>query len=841
MKSFPSKYIHSEVETKWQKFWQDNQIYSWNHEDKREDSFVIDTPPPTVSGVLHMGHIFSYTQADIIARFQRMKGKNVYYPMGFDDNGLPTERLVEKVKKIRAVTLPRAEFIEMCKEVVIQSENEFRELFKSVALSVDWSQEYQTISDKSKTLSQMSFLDLLQKGEAYRKNEPVLWDPSDQTALSQADIEDIEMSSSMNYIEFTTEQKESFIIATTRPELLPACVAIFCHPNDTRYSHLVGKKAITPVFSHQVPIMHDDTVDQEKGSGIVMCCTFGDTNDVYWWKKHHLDTKILLDKSGRILELDQENNIRNSSNANYLDQIARKKTTEARKIVIEILEQEGKLIKQEEIKHSVKCAERSKTPLEIIISPQWFVKVLDKKNELLQKTNECQWHPHYMKERLEIWIKNLNWDWCISRQRFFGVPFPVWYSLRKGEEGKVITPNINELPIDPTSSLPKGYTKEEVIPDTDVMDTWATSSISPQLNSQAINNDLYLDLDRHQKLFPADLRPQAHEIIRTWSFTTIVKSFIHQNSIPWKNLMISGWCLAADKTKMSKSKGNVVTPVDLIREKGADIVRYWTSNSKLGADISYSEDMFSNGNRLINKLWNAAKFAQIHLSKMSGTPTSLKQEIENNIIFHTTDLWIISKLTETVKKVEKEFLNYEYAIARLAAENFFWKDFCDNYLEIVKVRAYNEDNSNQKGQQSSIFTIYHCLKSILLIFAPIIPHITEEIHDIVFNNGKSIHGRGSWPNIADYNFSENAANSGNLLVEILEVVRKIKAENQLSMKVEIKTLYISSSNDLSKFLVSDIAADLQNVTNALSIDYKENANIKYYETESHSCKVGIAL
>lgn len=814
MKVFPKNYDINIVEKKWQDSWEDSGIYKWDPSFPREKTFVIDTPPPTVSGLLHMGHVFSYTQTDIIARYQRMKGKTVFYPMGFDDNGLPTERLVEKERNVKGYNMERSEFIAICKEVVKEAEKEFKTLFKGVALSIDWDQEYQTISDRSKTLSQLSFLDLLSKKEAYRKNEPVLWDPVDVTALSQADIEDKEIKSHMNYIKFGLVEGGEITIATSRPEMIPACICLFVNENDPRYKKLIGKFAITPLFGIKVKILADEAVDIEKGTGAVMCCTFGDITDVYWWKKYKLDTKIILDKTGRILPL--------NASCDIAKNIEGCKVVEARTKIIELLKQNELLERQEEIIHIVKCGERSKAPIEILITPQWFIKVLDKKEELLEKSSQCVWYPSYMKARLDMWINGLNFDWCISRQRFFGVPFPIWYSKRKGEEGKVLTPPLESLPIDPLTFLPEGYTREEIDPDMDVMDTWATSSISPQLNSHAITKDFAIDFDRHQKLYPADLRPQAHEIIRTWTFSTIAKSLLHENTIPWKNLMISGWCLASDKTKMSKSKGNIVTPIHLIEEKGADNIRYWAATSKLGSDIAYSDDVFTNGKRLINKLWNASSFAAIHFANLEGSPSNVKEDIQNRKIFEKMDLWILDKLEQTIEKATHEFDEYEYSFARMATENLFWKDLCDNYLEIVKTRIYDEKGENPLGKQSGIYTLYHVLRTILKLFAPIMPHITEEIYNLLFCED-SIHKTGTWPKIEDFDIGSKLDESGEICVNILDEIRKIKAEKQISIKAPIHKIFIALEGYDKKILMP-ILSDLANVTNTEEIIFTDKKN-----------------
>ncbi|ABV76639.1 valine--tRNA ligase [Rickettsia rickettsii] len=800
MKEFPKNYNFTENEKKWQQIWQEKQIYAYNPNVAKEETYVIDTPPPTVSGQLHIGHVYSYTQTDFIVRFQRMMGKNIFYPMGFDDNGLPTERLVEKQKQIKAYNMERSEFIKICEEVVESEEEKFRSLFNQIALSVDWSLEYQTISPLSRKISQMSFLDLVQKEEIYRTNQPILWDPVDGTALAQADIEDKEQTSFMNYITFKTEQGDPLTIATTRPELLPACVAVFYHPDDGRYKHLAGKSAITPLFNEQVPLLADPLVRQDKGTGLVMCCTFGDQTDITWWKTHNLPLKTIITKKGTI-------------DCQHETSIDGLKIKEARTKIIAILKEQELLIKQEDITHTVKCAERSGAPLEILTVPQWFVKTISHKEELLKRANELNWHPKNMKIRLENWINAISWDWCISRQRYFGVPFPVWYSKRVGEEGKILYADITQLPIDPLKDLPMGYSKEEVEPDYDVMDTWATSSVSPQLSTHGISDDFAVNKDRHDKLFPMDLRPQAHEIIRTWAFYTILKAHLHQNTLPWKNIMISGWCLAEDRSKMSKSKGNVLVPEKLLEQYGSDVIRYWSANSKLGADTAYSEDVMKNGKRLVNKLWSAAKFVFIHFDKLKGEDKKaslldIKEKITNEF-----DKWMVNKLVELVKLATNELQNYEYANAMHLTEKFFWVVFCDNYLEISKTRSYDEEHKNPQGQYSSILTLYHVMQTLLKLFAPFMPHITEELYQILYSEN-SIHVKGSWVNYSDLNYEINAKGAEGLL-EILDIVRKFKAEKNLSIKAPIKLLEVSGI-----VLSAELAEDLKNVTSADEIQFE---------------------
>ncbi len=825
-------YNFKDVEKKWQKSWQESKVYAWDKNATREETFVVDTPPPTVSGQLHMGHIFSYTQADFIVRFQRMIGKNIFYPIGFDDNGLPTERLVEKQRKVKANQLDRGEFIKICQEVVVSEEEKFRDLFNNIALSVDWSQEYQTISPVSRTISQMSFLDLVEKDKIYREEQPILWDPVDQTALAQADVEDREFSSFMNEIIFKTDSGEKIHIATTRPEMLPACVAVFYNPEDSRYKHLAGQYAISPLFNVRIPLLPDTVnVNMEKGTGLVMCCTFGDMTDVLWWKTHKLPLKTLINKYGKIAEIEFDDNCLDKASAkNFLDEIKSLKASDARTKIIEILKENNLLIKQDPITQNVKCAERSGAPLEIITAPQWFVKTVEYKDDLLKCSGEIDWYPKYMKQRLDNWINSIAWDWCISRQRFFGVPFPVWYSNRPGEKGKPIFASKEQLPVDPLKDLPKGYSKDEVIPDMDVMDTWATSSVSPQLSSHGISEKFAVDIERHKKLFPADLRPQAHEIIRTWAFYTVLKAHLHENSQPWKNIMISGWCLSEDKTKMSKSKGNIIEPTGLLEQYGSDVVRYWASTSRLGADTAYSEDIIKDGKRLINKLWNAAKFASIHFDKISDYGSS----VADKRISHSTDLWIISRLHEVIELSTKNLKNFEYAIAMETIEEFFWKDFCDNYLEIVKVRSYNENGLDNKGQTSAILTLYWVLRNLLQLFAPIIPHITEELFHAIYGAKNSIHSKQMWPDYNIFPYSKDLIQHGNYMIETIELVRKAKAERNLSIKAPLGNVSIQAPVELKKDMIQDIE-------NAIAASNNNEGNVENVSLDGKDVKLEIEI
>lgn len=611
-------YECKDIEKKWQKKWLKDQIYKWDSSKNRLETYVIDTPPPTVSGNLHMGHVYSYTQLDLIARFKRMKGQTVYFPIGFDDNGLPTERLVEKDKKILAKNLNRQEFQEICRDHVVEYEKAFENLFNSIGLSIDWNEKYQTISPNSIALSQMSFLDLLHKEHIKREFAPSFWDSVDKTAIAQAELEDKERKGQMYDITFDLAEKEGTItISTTRPELLSACQAILFNEEDVRYLHLKGQKAKTPIFDQTVPFVADKDVDIAKGSGLVMVCTFGGFQDVEWQRRYNLEIKQCIDLEGKMI------------NSKFLDGL---KVEEARKTIVEKLDELKRITGVTEVTQVVKCAERSGKEVEIIPTLQWYISVLPYKKELSEQVNKCKWHPDFMRHRALLWIEGLRQDWCISRQRYFGVPFPVWYSKRAGEEGKILLAEMDQLPVDPLKHLPKGYKRDEVEAELDVMDTWATSSITPSLGSCWLNEKYYTDCVKYKSLVPADLRPQSHEIIRTWAFGTIVKYYFHRKQIPWTDLMISGWCLAKDHSKMSKSKGNVVDPEKILNQYGADVVRYWAANSKLGVDTAFSEEVLRIGQKLINKLWNAARFFESHLSQHNIAFDNLEEVIKKRII-----------------------------------------------------------------------------------------------------------------------------------------------------------------------------------------------------------------
>ena len=826
------QYDAAATEQKWREAWLVSDVYAWDPAVPRDQSYVIDTPPPTVSGTLHMGHVYSYTQTDVIARFQRMSGKNVFYPMGFDDNGLPTERLVERRRKIRATDLSREEFIRICHEEVQEAEQDFRDLFRRVGLSIDWALEYQTISPQSRRISQHSVLDMFDKGELYRALEPTLWDPADRTALAQAEIEDKENEGTLWTVAFDLAGGGTIEIATTRPELLAACGAVMIHPDHPRAGVLVGHEVVTPLFGVPVTILADPLVDPEKGTGMVMCCTFGDTTDIEWWREHKLPTRVIVTREGRI------GGLAGIGGADWPSrdvaaalaasgQLEGLTTKQARAKIVELLTEAGRIKDAVTVTRTIPSAERSGAPLEILVTPQWKVRVLDKKAALIEKGRQIRWFPDYMRQRFEIWTENLKWDWTISRQRYFGVPLPFWYSKRKGEEGRILPAHPDDLPVNPLVDLPRGYSRDEVEGDPDVMDTWATSSVSPQLNAHAVAARFAADPERYAKLFPADLRPQAHEIIRTWTFYTVLKSLIHEDSVPWQDIALSGWALAADRSKQSKSKGNAVDPREMLAKYGADVLRYWTGTSRLGLDTAFAEDVLKIGKRLQTKLWNAARFLMLQLEGLDEQPTTPVQDLAAEIVTETFDRWILTRLARTVRTATEKFQAYDYADAMETVERFFWADLCDNYLELVKGRAYGEIGTSA-GRRSAQYTLWHCLETVLRLFAPILAHMTEELYQAHFPARfaalGSIHRRGNWPKIEHQAFDESAEAVGTAGVAILSAIRKVKSEAKLSIKTPIARLHLARSGGGTSAL-DGVLPDLGHTVSAQAIEWHDDGTV----------------
>jgi len=824
--SLPKHFNAKKAEDRWNRLWEDRHIYRYDPAVDKEHTFAVDTPPLTVSGSLHIGHVFSYTHTDVIVRYQRMKGRNIYYPMGWDDNGLATERRVQnyyhvacnpelpyreglqvrqataRARKSPALDVSRRNFTELCHRLTREDEKAFMTLWQRIGLSVDWRENYATIDEHCGRLAQMSFLDLYEKGHIYSSEAPTMWDVAYQTAVAQAELEDRSISGSFYNIAFGIQGEDrTFTIATTRPELLAACVGIAAHPDDDRYRNLFGKEAITPLFRVPVPIFASNLADPEKGTGILMVCTFGDQTDVAWWKERRLALKQIIGLDGRMLPATfgcggWDSTHPEAAN-HYYAQLVGKTVGAARTIVVRLLSDplgaatgsrpplQGK---PQIMTHDVKFYEKGDQPLEFIPTRQWFVRLLDKIPMLLEKGSQVSWHPRHMHSRYQNWTENLLYDWCISRQRYFGVPFPVWYPL--DGEGKPcyadpILPDPSQLPIDPMVDVPPSYDGEQrdasggFSGEGDIFDTWFTSSLTPQIASH-----WGLSPDRHRSLFPMDIRPQGHEIIRTWAFYTIVKAALHEDTIPWSNVILSGWVLDPDRKKMSKSKGNVVTPMAHIEKYTADGVRYWAASARLGTDTAFDEKMLKVGKRLVTKLYNAGKFV---LSQGTGISP----------ITEALDLAFIHHLQQMVDRVTAMLEQFDFAHALAETERFFWQQFTDNYIELAKNRAKGLVDVSQQAQGSAIAGLRLGMNVLLRLFAPMLPYVTEEIWSWAFaeeTGWESIH-TASWPQEADFGHVRGSDDPAcfHTAMACLGALRKHRTTRGLSMSRAMADLTVAGN------------------------------------------------
>ncbi len=810
--SLPKRYDASTAEPGLQAIWQNSGTYHFSTGDNRL-VYAIDTPPATVSGQLHLGHTNSYSQTDFIARFWRMNGYNVFYPMGFDDNGLPTDRYVEKRLGITAQEVGRRAFIEKCLEVSEEVEKDYKALWQRLGLSVDWSHSYRTIDDLSRRTSQMSFLDLFRKDLAYRREAPTIWCPECRTAVSQAELNDLERESEFVTLAFRLENGETLRIATTRPELLPACVAVFVHPNDKRFQKLVGQRATVPLFGYEVPVLADMRADPEKGTGAVMCCTFGDVTDVEWWYTYNLPLRTVIGLDGKM--------------TGAAGEFAGLSVEEARRRIIDKLDAHGLLLGRQTVIQSVRVHERDDTPVEYIVTLQWFVRVLEYKKELLEAGDQVSWHPTHMKSRYSEWVENLGWDWCISRQRYFGVPIPVWYC---DACGKIIVADEEQLPVDPTEQKPPAACNcgsTSFTPEEDVMDTWATSSMSPQIVGRWL-----ADKQLYGKVFPMNLRPQAHEIIRTWAFYTIVKSHHHFGVLPWKDIAISGWVVEGKGGgKISKSRGGFIPPMEMIEKYSADAIRYWAASTGMGKDTTVSEEKIAMGSKLVTKLWNVAKFSQRFLENYE-LPSKLPE-------FTPTDRWLLSRAQWLIQRVSELFRSYDYAAAKSETESFFWRELADNYLEMCKERLYDETNELREGAR---YTLYQVLLTIVKLFAPILPYITETIYQAVF---VPIEGEGSvhaarWPAANALFRSETADAAGEALIEIATSVRRYKSESNISLGTELKRLQLATSDTSITRMLQEARADIMSVTRARQIEVRGGLDADLVEVKTEGgIKMGL--
>jgi valyl-tRNA synthetase len=753
--SLPDKPALEGLEAKWTARWETEGTYRFDRSRSRDEIYSIDTPPPTVSGSLHVGHVFSYTHTDVIARFQRMRGKAVFYPMGWDDNGLPTERRVQNYYGVRcdpslpydpqfqppdkpgkqAISVSRPNFVELCNRLTAEDEKAFEHLWRTLGLSVDWSMTYATIDRGAQRVSQAAFLRLLRRGIAYQLEAPTLWDVDFRTAVAQAELEDREQPGAYHRIAFHRTDGSAVEIETTRPELIPACVALVAHPDDDRYKPLFNTTVVTPLFGVSVPVRAHALADPEKGSGIAMICTFGDLTDVTWWRELSLPVRAVIQPNGALRPIvwgsaGWESRDPAVAQQSY-DQLANLSAAKARTRIVEQLRESGDLLGEPRpITHPVKFYEKGDRPLEIVTSRQWFIKTMDFREELLTRGRELQWHPEYMRHRFENWVNGLAGDWCVSRQRFFGVPFPVWYPI--GGEGAIdygrpLLPDESKLPIDPSTDVPEGYTAAQrgavngFAGDPDVMDTWATSSLTPQIAGRWLD-----DPDLFGRVFAMDLRPQAHDIIRTWLFTTVLRSQLEHGCLPWSNTAISGFVTDPDRKKMSKSKGNVVTPLGLLEEHGSDGVRYWAASGRPGADTVFDPGQMKVGRRLAIKLLNAARFA-------------LMQAEPRGAITEPLDRGMLTALALLVRESTEQLESYDYARVLERTESFFW-GFCDDYLELVKARRYGDFGPSGAASANSAMLV--ALSTLLRLFAPYLPFVTEEVWS--WWRAGSVHG-AKWP------------------------------------------------------------------------------------------------
>lgn len=784
--SLTGEYDPREVESRWQQEWVDQQTYTYDPETADPDlTFTIDTPPPTVSGSLHMGHLYGFTLQDMIARFRRMYDGNALYPFGYDDNGIASERLTERELGIQHGDFSRREFQEKCREVCQEYESEFTEKVQGLGASVDWTRTYKTIEPRVQQISQLSFIDLYEQGREYRQRAPAIWCPECQTAISQVEMEDAERDSHYNDIAFTlkelggnapeavgnedqeyptpVETGDDIVISTTRPELLPACVAMFVHPEDKQNAHLVGGTAEVPLFEHEVPIYADERVDMDTGTGVVMCCTFGDQTDIEWYQAHDLDLRVAIDETATLTEL--------------ADDYEGMSTHEARDVIVEDLDDEGLLLDRRAITHTVNVHERCETDVEFRVTEQWYVELLDKTDEYLEAGRKMDWYPEKMFTRYQHWIEGLEWDWCISRQRDSGIPFPVWYCEECNEE---ILADRDDLPVDPIQDEPPvdecpACGSTEFKPEEDVFDTWATSSLTPLVNcgwdpeevgtGKAGKSDF-----KYPGLYPMSLRPQGHDIISFWLFHTIVKCYEHTGEVPFESVMINGMVLDENREAMSKSKGNVVVPDEVLAEFPVDATRFWAAGTSIGDDFPFKEGDLEAGEKLLRKIWNASKLVDQLTPETVEEPASLTP----------IDEWLLARLDTAIETIADHLLNYEFSKARNKLRMFFWNTFCDDYLEIAKQRL---DGGSSESTEYTLITAH---RVFLKMFAPLLPHITEEIWQAMYANEESIHTT-TWPDKTGYDADIEA---GETAMEVISALRRYKTDNQMPLNATLDNVIV---------------------------------------------------
>ncbi|NBP50185.1 MAG: valine--tRNA ligase [Actinobacteria bacterium] len=833
----PEKPSLDGLEARLSEAWEASQLYRFDRATSRDDVFAIDTPPPTVSGSLHMGHVFSYTHTDAIARFWRMRGRRVFYPMGWDDNGLPTERRVQNYfgvscdpsvphdpafappfrgdvpKDHRAVPVSRPNFIALCEELTHEDERVFEALFRRLGLSVDWSLLYTTISAHARRTSQAAFLRNLARGEAYAQEAPTLWDVDFGTAVAQAELEDRERPGAYHDVAFARTGGGEVLISTTRPELIPACVALVAHPDDPRYQPLFGTTVRTPLFGAEVPVCAHELAQMDKGTGIAMICTFGDVTDVTWWRELALPTRAIVGRDGRILPEPPEG-IDGAAGREAYAQLAGRTVKQAQSAIVEMLRASGDLRGEPRpITHPVKFFEKGDRPLEIVTSRQWYIRNGGRdealRGALLARGGDLEWHPDYMQHRYANWVGGLNGDWLISRQRWFGVPIPLWYPLDAAgqpEWGRPIVVDESRLPIDPSTDVPDGYVESQrgapggFVGDADVMDTWATSSLTPQIAGNWVDGGAMFGA-----IFPMDLRPQGHDIIRTWLFSTMVRSHFEHGCAPWRHAALSGWILDPDRKKMSKSKGNVVTPIDLFDKYGSDAVRYWAASARPGVDTAFSEDQMQVGKKLATKLLNASKF----VLGLGGD--AVDDTVADSAPTAALDAAMLQRLAGVVRDATSAFESFDYARALERTEEFFWW-FCDDYLELVKARAY-------AGDASALSSLRRALSALQRLFAPHLPFVTDEVWGW-WQDG-SVHV-AAWPDAGALVAGTADGVDGEAVIsavcDVLAAVRGAKTEAKVSQRAEVSRIEVAAT-DGQRLAIESAIDDLRSAGSIAEVAY----------------------
>ncbi|WIE62577.1 valine--tRNA ligase [Curtobacterium sp. MCLR17_032] len=856
-KPMPDKPSVDGLEQVWGPQWEQDGTYRFDRDAAGDRSAVysIDTPPPTASGSLHIGHVFSYTHTDLKARFERMRGKHVFYPMGWDDNGLPTERRVQNYYGVRCdpslpydpdftppfaggdgksskaadqLPISRRNFIELCDELTVQDEQQFEELFRTLGLSVDWTQSYRTIDATSRASAQRAFLRNLERGEAYQADAPTLWDVTFRTAVAQAELEDKEMPGAYHGLAFhKSDGSGDVVIQTTRPELLPACVALVAHPDDERFQDLFGTTVRSPLFDVEVPVLAHHLAQKDKGAGIAMICTFGDTTDVVWWRELQLPNRSVIGFDGRIRS-DEPAWIESAEGRALYAEMAGKTVFSAKKVVVDALTESGELVGDvKTINHPVKFFEKGDKPLEIVSTRQWYIvngaRDEKLKQTLLERGDQIAFHPDFMKVRYENWVGGLSGDWLISRQRFFGVPIPVWYPLDADGNpvfDQPIVPTEAQLPVDPSSDPAPGFDESQrgvaggFQGELDVMDTWATSSLTPQLAGKWETDPALYDL-----VYPYDVRPQAQDIIRTWLFTTVLRSQLEADVVPWKNASISGFIVDPDRKKMSKSKGNVVTPLSVLEAHGADAVRYWAASSKLGTDAAFDPQnpkQIKVGRRLAIKVLNAAKFVYGF-----ELPTGAHQVTE------ALDIDMLAALGTVVDQATAAFDAYDHARALEVTERFFWT-FCDDYLELVKERAYGTaPDAGHETQASAVLALRGAIDVLLRLLAPFLPYATEEVW--AWTHDTSVH-RASWPVRADLPVDQAETGLLAAVGQALIGIRGAKTAAKASQKTPVTRAVVQAPAAVRE-LVERAAVDLAAVGRIQDLAFVDGDEFAVVEIE----------